>query len=643
MLRVPLSAFLAKARSRDIAAHGQLQSCNPRAAHLPQDQQYCDSILDSILLRLERRKALLEPDNFETFLRDLKETTLADIYHTLSSKSAGTFQNLFWFANVGPSCQPSSNLGIEAAIDLSYTSDDDLKALSVSEFFERIKGNVENKKPNSIALCCLSKTAPELSQVFSYGRLFRLSAYSEPRFWALTLSAYFLLWSRYINGPCADAIMKDAIKAVVSVDVKRFHLPSQKPSLATSDDMFWEFAWPYAVRGYSRVNYHTERPYNTKPILERIQYSDQEMFSGQRNLVMLFESSRALLRFKEILRGSDKNLLHPISTSPGNVHRISLHRCLVLFSVHELINKESLQFVEQAYAKIDEVLVKCRDHPGRSVCLFFLWLKDHADVSLRYTEVRMNHLRQLGTIGDPDLYGKRREALLHDGAFVLRSLKELSERLAASQNEAKFLEELKQAQVAGVIQFLVAIYVPLSFVTSYLGMNTVELLAGSTHTSTFWAISLPLMALTLLLPLLATIIARLTLAVSATTAAFSLRKWPMLVDFCILAFCLAVVVAHVIHWRAFSGDAYFTGFFLRLSPHETFIVDLVLAGLIVLKMTEQTVYRNRRARIWFLYFGAIAAVCTLCTALSFIDNTCATLVIPFGVMWFALAVRPLLF
>ena len=40
----------------------------------------------------------MAPDSFETYLRDLKEVTLADIYHTLNEKPAAYFEGLVWFA-----------------------------------------------------------------------------------------------------------------------------------------------------------------------------------------------------------------------------------------------------------------------------------------------------------------------------------------------------------------------------------------------------------------------------------------------------------------------------------------------------------------------------------------------------------------
>ena len=65
---------------------------------LPRDQEISNSVLDTISSKLFSRRRPIAPDSFETFLRDLKEITLADIYHTLHEKSAASFDGLVWFA-----------------------------------------------------------------------------------------------------------------------------------------------------------------------------------------------------------------------------------------------------------------------------------------------------------------------------------------------------------------------------------------------------------------------------------------------------------------------------------------------------------------------------------------------------------------
>ena len=65
---------------------------------VPGDQKISNSVLDSIWNKLVSRRKAVAPDSFETYLRDLKEVALADIYHTLNEKRAASFEGLVWFA-----------------------------------------------------------------------------------------------------------------------------------------------------------------------------------------------------------------------------------------------------------------------------------------------------------------------------------------------------------------------------------------------------------------------------------------------------------------------------------------------------------------------------------------------------------------
>ena len=209
-------------------------------------------------------------------------------------------------------------------------------------------------------------------------------------------------------------------------------------------------------------------------------------------------------------------------------------------------------------------------------------------------------------------------------------------------HQAKSLEELKQNQIAGIIGFLVAIYVPIAFVSSYFGMNTVEILTGNLHNSLFWQIAIPLMVITIMLPLSLSIIARITRALSLSASAFSLRQWPMIVDLCLTFFCLGVAAAHIVHWRR-SGRHDFKGLFRRISPDETLIVDGIFACFGLLKAVENSVLRNRRGRKWCFLWLVMTFVIALCAGLSILDDSFATLLAPFGFVLVTLAIRPLIF
>ena len=76
-------------------AHTRNYALPPR---VPRDQEISNSVLDTVWNKLLYRRRPVRPDSFETFLRDLNEVTLADIYHTLNEKPAASLEGLVWFA-----------------------------------------------------------------------------------------------------------------------------------------------------------------------------------------------------------------------------------------------------------------------------------------------------------------------------------------------------------------------------------------------------------------------------------------------------------------------------------------------------------------------------------------------------------------
>ena len=287
-------------------------------------------------------------------------------------------------------------------------------------------------------------------------------------------------------------------------------------------------------------------------------------------------------------------------------------------------------------------------------------LQDYITSALHHMQTAKEQLcRQLPTTVE-DALTTRKNDMLKDTDYVVESLNLMMVHLSECQqqvrnsqqdrkvinltpsHQAKSLEELKQNQIAGIIGFLVAIYVPIAFVSSYFGMNTVEILTGNLHNSLFWQIAIPLMVVTIMLPLSLSIIARVTRALSLSAGAFSLRQWPMIVDLCLTFFCLSLAAAHIVHWRR-SGHHQFKELFRRISPDEFIIVDGIFAAFALLKAVENSVLRNRRGRKWCFLWLVMAFVITLCAGLSVLDDTFATLLTPFGFVFITLAVRPLMF
>ncbi|MCJ1439141.1 hypothetical protein MMC27_008532 [Xylographa pallens] len=510
------------------------------------DQDIRDSILDSIWIKLRYRKKPLSPDSFETFLRGLKEVTLADIYHNLNEQPASYLQSLFWFV----SSLPATSSGVFTPL----ISNEPLAKQSVSDFFDQVYRVIQDVKPNSTRLCCMTRTAPDIRQLFSYFRLFSLSAYSEPQFWARHLLVHLLLWSQFVSQSFADILVQNTIVKDDAGKEGVFRLPSQGAPTTSS----WDFVymWPYDVVAFNVVDIHTRRPYKLAPSLEKIESYISTRENNSYDLTLLFDSTRALERFKLLINTT----INPTTTTASSTPLGSVYN--VIFAIHQQMNEESLRFLE----------------------------------------------------------------------IVLKRSSEM----------AKSLEELKQSQIAGIMSFLVATYVPVAFVSSYFGMNTDEILNGDMHNSTFWKIAIPLMALTIMLPLSLTIMARVARGMSLSASAFSLRQWPMIVDLFITFFLISILVAHIVHWRT-SGDSNFAVFFTRISSSETLIVDCLFACFFLLKAVENSILRNRRGRLWFYYFLTISLVAALCAGFSVLDHSLATLLAPLAFTLLALAARPLLF
>ena len=309
--------------------------------------------------------------------------------------------------------------------------------------------------------------------------------------------------------------------------------------------------------------------------------------------------------------------------------------------MYQLMIEDTVKFLEEVWEKSNDMVIQCRDHPGRSEYLYLVHLQDHVTLSIHHMTDAKHSLGERIEERPPGLFQARKETLNEDMTFLLNLLMEVSGELNARQEQIKTLDEIKQSQIAGTMQFLLAIYVPLAFVSSYLGMNTTGIVNGNVPTSRFWVVSIPLMISTLLLPLSATILARITLSISDSTGAVSLRKWPMFVDISITLFCIGIAITHLAHWRQ-SRDANFKSYFARVSSMEPLVVNTIFAAFALLKTLEQSVLRNRRGRYWFYLWLTVTAVIVLCVGMSFVDETSATLFTPFAIMFLAMAIRPLL-
>jgi hypothetical protein len=156
---------------------------------------------------------------------------------------------------------------------------------------------------------------------------------------------------------------------------------------------------------------------------------------------------------------------------------------------------------------------------------------------------------------------------------------------------------------------IVAVYVPLAFVTSYFGMNVKEFIGGDfISVKTFWQISIPLVVATIGLPLIATIVARTTVAITAAANSYSRRRWPVLVDITLAVFFTACVYVRV--FTKIQGDTP-----KEKATEKAAEIDLVIAILAFLKTIEQSIYRKKSARRGFFAWLGLTVTAALCAGL----------------------------
>lgn len=178
-------------------------------------------------------------------------------------------------------------------------------------------------------------------------------------------------------------------------------------------------------------------------------------------------------------------------------------------------------------------------------------------------------------------------------------------------SQIKTLGELKHNQMAGVMTLIVAVYVPLAFVTSYFGMNVKEFTGGGfISVKKFWQISIPLVVATIGLPLIATIVARTTVALTTAANSYSRREWPYLVNVALLV-SLGVYVymrASMINQEGDSSKEK-----LKIFAAE---INWVIAVLALLKTIERSIHRKKSARREFFAWLGLTVTAALCAGLN---------------------------
>lgn len=174
-------------------------------------------------------------------------------------------------------------------------------------------------------------------------------------------------------------------------------------------------------------------------------------------------------------------------------------------------------------------------------------------------------------------------------------------------------------------------------------MNTVEVANGNIPTTTFWKAAIPLTGAIYLIMWSAPILLQISIVAAFSGRLFTIRKWPLIIDLCVIVVIVVVAFTHIVYWRL-GTDGYFVHYFNPISYEEPIIVNSILAVLEFLKCAEHVIQRNKRAKKWFGLFASMFVVDVFCAGLSTIDSTPATLVTPICyTIAVSLIIRPLLF
>ena len=191
---------------------------------------------------------------------------------------------------------------------------------------------------------------------------------------------------------------------------------------------------------------------------------------------------------------------------------------------------------------------------------------------------------------------------------------------------------------------IVAIYVPLAFVTSYFGMNTKAFTEGGyIPVKQFWQISVPLVVATIGLPLIATIIARTTASVTATANSYSRRQWPFLLNLTLFVFYIAYLYAKAARLSKQKRGVSWEIFYFQVSAAEPIIVNSIIAILTLLKTIELSIRRKKSARREFFMWLGLTVTSVFCAALSRFDRQRVHLTLLIPLCYFVIMLLGLLF
>ncbi len=107
---------------------------------------------------------------------------------------------------------------------------------------------------------------------------------------------------------------------------------------------------------FSVFDIHTRRPYKANPTLEEVQLYNHFNDDGPCNTTLLFDSTRALARFRMLLMRSVRR------DGEGNPPEASMNMNSVntlhdiVLTIHEQMNEDSLAFIEKAFNRATDIV-----------------------------------------------------------------------------------------------------------------------------------------------------------------------------------------------------------------------------------------------------------------------------------------------
>lgn len=207
----------------------------------------------------------------------------------------------------------------------------------------------------------------------------------------------------------------------------------------------------------------------------------------------------------------------------------------------------------------------------------------------------------------------------------------------------KSLHEFRTGQVLMVFTVLAILYVPFGAVTSFYGMNVIELSDGTyTHIRTFWEVAASVTVGSVAIPLFGTLVLAWLIRMIHRGLLNFVLSWPVVVERAWKLYIVCILVTHLLaaiikDHKNKSIGRFIQEFFTKLSWVEPVIVNGILA-ILEFAMAIQSRLRLPGNGV-FLGWLACAAVAGTCSGAAYVDKTQATLILPTAMLFVFVLLR----